>query len=46
LLEKTEGKRPPGVDGRIILEWIFRKWEVGIWTGLGWLKIETGGGQL
>jgi hypothetical protein len=19
----------PGVDGRIILEWIFRKWEVG-----------------
>jgi hypothetical protein len=36
----------PGVDGRIILRWIFRKWDVGVWTGLGWLRIETGGGQL
>jgi len=24
----------PGVDGRIILRWIFRKWDVGSWTGL------------
>ena len=22
-----------GADGRIILRWIFRKWDVGIWTG-------------
>jgi len=22
-----------GVDGRIILRWIFRKWDVGFWTG-------------
>jgi hypothetical protein len=36
----------PGVDGRIILGLIFRKWDVGAWTGLGWLRIETGGGQL
>jgi hypothetical protein len=36
----------PGVGGRIILEWIFRKWDVGVWTGLGWLRIETGGEQL
>jgi hypothetical protein len=27
----------PGVDGRIILRWIFRKWGVGVWTGLSWL---------
>ena len=24
-----------GVDGWIILEWISRRWDVGIWTGLG-----------
>jgi hypothetical protein len=24
----------PGVDGRIILRWMFRKWDVGVWTGL------------
>jgi hypothetical protein len=23
------------VDGRIILRWIFRKWDVGLWTELG-----------
>jgi hypothetical protein len=29
----------PGVDGRIILSWIFRKWDVVVWTGLKWLRI-------
>jgi len=36
----------PGVDGRIIFRWIFRKWDVGVWTGSSWRMIETGGGQL
>jgi hypothetical protein len=36
----------PGVDGRMIILWIFRKWDVGVWTGLGWLRIQTGGWQL
>jgi len=27
-----------GVDGRIILRWIFRKWDWGPWTGMSWLK--------
>ena len=35
-----------GVDGWIILGWISRRWDVGIWTGLGWPGIETGGGRL
>jgi hypothetical protein len=36
----------PGIHGEIILRWIFREWDVGVWTGLGWLRIETGGGHL
>ena len=35
-----------GVDGRIILRWIFRKWDVRVWTGSSWLRIRTGGGHL
>jgi len=34
------------IDGWIILGWICRRWNVGIWTGLGWSRIETGGGRL
>jgi hypothetical protein len=29
----------PGVVGRIILRWISRKWNVGVWTGLSWLHL-------
>jgi hypothetical protein len=36
----------PGVYDRIILKWIFRKWNVGAWTGSIWLRIGTGGGHL
>jgi len=35
-----------GVDGWIILGWISRRWDVGIWTGLGWPRIEIDGGRL
>jgi len=46
---RPDGKRPlgdPGVDGRIILRRIFRKWDVGVWTGSSWLRIGTVGGHL
>jgi hypothetical protein len=36
----------PGLDGRIILRWIFREWDVGVRTGSSWLKIGTGGGHV
>jgi hypothetical protein len=36
----------PGVDGRIILKWIFKNWVGGSWIGLIWLRIERGGGLL
>ena len=38
--------RDLGVDGWIILGRISRRWDVGIWTGLGWPRIETVGGRL
>jgi hypothetical protein len=45
-LKERDHWRDPGVDGRIILRWIFRKWDLAIWTGLGCLRIETDGGNL
>jgi len=35
-----------GVDGWIIIRENTRRWNVGIWTGLGWPRIEIGGGGL
>jgi hypothetical protein len=35
-----------GLYGMIILRWIFRKGDVGVWTGLSWLRMEKSGGQL
>ena len=35
-----------GVDGRIISRWIFRKWDMGVWTESSWFRIGTGGGHL
>jgi len=34
----------PGVDGSIILSWIFRKWDVGVLIGSIWLRIGIGWG--
>jgi hypothetical protein len=34
------------VDGRIILEWILRKYNGKILTGFIWVRIETSGGLL
>ena len=32
-----------GIEGRIILSWIFRKWNVRAWAGLIWFKVGTRG---
>ena len=36
----------PGIDGRVICRWIFKKWEVTAWTALMGLRIGTGGRHL
>ena len=49
LVGKPEGKRPLG---RPRCRWVdnirmdSRRWDVSIWTGLGWPRIETGGRRL
>ena len=46
LVENPEGEShwgDAGVDGRTILRRTFRKWDVGEWTGSGWLRTGTGG---
>jgi hypothetical protein len=36
--EKRYHLGDPGIDGMIILRWIFGKWDVGVWTGLSWFS--------
>ena len=44
-LKERDHLGDPGIVGRIILRCIFRKWDVGVWTGFIWLRIGTVGGQ-
>jgi hypothetical protein len=44
-LRKRDQWGDPGVNGRIILKCILRKWDVEVRLGLSWLRIETGGGH-
>jgi hypothetical protein len=37
--------KDPGIEGRILLRWVFRKWG-GACTGLFWLRTRTGRGHL
>jgi hypothetical protein len=49
LVEKFEAKRPHGrrgIDGRITLKRIIKKWEWMTWAGFVWLRLERGGGML
>jgi hypothetical protein len=35
---EREHLKDPDVDGRIILKWIFKRWDGETWTGLVWLR--------
>ena len=45
-LRERDNLGEPGIDGRIIFRWIFRKWYRGVWTGSIWLRKGTGGWHL
>ena len=49
LVGKPEGNNhleDSGLDGRIILRLIFRKWDMRAWIESMWLRIGTGGGHV
>jgi hypothetical protein len=45
-LRERDHLEDPHVDGRMLLIWILRKWDVGAFTGSSWFSIGTGGGHL
>ena len=45
-LMERDYSEDPGIDGRIILRWMFRKWEGIVGTECSWLRIGTGGVHL
>ena len=45
-LRKRDNLEDLGVDERIIVKCVFKKWGLGVWTGSSWLRIGTGDGHL
>jgi len=46
---KPEGKRPlprPRRRWEYVIKWVFRKWDMGLWTGSSCFRMGTGGGDL
>jgi hypothetical protein len=45
-VRERDNLKDPSMDWRVVIRWIFRKWNEGAWTGSMWLKTGTGGGHL
>ena len=45
-MREKDRSEDPDLYGRIILGWIIRKWDVGVWTSSMLLRIGKGGGDL
>jgi len=45
-LRERDHLEDAGLDGKIILSWILRKWDVEVWTESSWHIIGTAGGHV
>ena len=45
-MKEKDQLEDPDIDGKIILRWIFRKWDLRVWNGSSWLRKGTSGGNL
>jgi len=44
--EEIDHTGDTGVYRRIIIRWIFRTWDLRVWTESSWFTITTGGGHM
>jgi len=44
--ERNNHVKDVNIYRRIILRWIFKKWNRSAWTGFIWFRVGTGGGLL
>jgi hypothetical protein len=44
-LRERDCLKEPSIDGDGF-KWLFKRWNVGVWIGLFWLGVGTGGGLL
>jgi len=45
-LREKDHLKDPGANERLILRWLFGKWDGGAWTGFIWYRIAPGDGHL